>query len=151
MKEKSVRRRENPIRVLAQLDDYEMDAKAGVGNHEEGRSLQIARRSIKCKGHKVQPCENLFRKIINGWKDVSNGQNLHKAIYMKKTMSNKDESKAHTIEDERKIIEQSVVRTYMKNSRTHNTSSGKTLARPARRGALPSKIALRLIPAGNSK
>ncbi|KZV49646.1 hypothetical protein F511_08967 [Dorcoceras hygrometricum] len=59
-------------------------------------------RSIKCKGHKVQPCQNLFRRLINGWKDVSNGKHLHKDIYMKKMMSRPRESKAHTTEEERK-------------------------------------------------
>ncbi|KZV57444.1 hypothetical protein F511_29225 [Dorcoceras hygrometricum] len=68
---------------------YAKSAMAATLNVDRAQSHKAAG-ALNVKGHKVQPCQNLFRRLVNGWKDVSIGQNLHSAIYLKKTMSNND-------------------------------------------------------------
>ncbi|KZV47418.1 hypothetical protein F511_35797 [Dorcoceras hygrometricum] len=88
------------------------------------------------KGRKVQQ----YQKTFNGYNFVFNG--LISASGDKKSgaqaemSSGKRESKAYKTKEELKKRE---VLCECKNRRTHNTSSGKTLVKPARTGALPNE------------
>ncbi|KZV49780.1 glutamate receptor 2.8-like [Dorcoceras hygrometricum] len=104
-----------------------MKSRVQVQNDSSADQVQSTRAVIECEAS-----ANWIKALwqYSAMKKHPAGRNQLDAIYMNKMMSRKRQSQAHTTEDKRKRRERSVVRT--NNDRTHNTSSGKTLVKPAR-------------------